>query len=219
MSNRSNGSGNSRSHPEKETDRLPQQPDFVVYDGGKASIEDAVRQILLAVGENPDREGLIGTPDRVARMYGELLDGYSQDVETLVNGALFDEQYGQGEMVVVADIEFSSLCEHHMLPFTGKAHVAYVPDGKVIGLSKIPRIVDMFAHRLQVQERLTNEIADAVEQAVGARGVMVVMEGQHACAALRGVKKHGVNMVTTARRGDFSTDPALRDEFYRLIGK
>lgn len=219
MTVRSNGSGNGKSHPEKEMDHLPERPDFVVYDASKAALEDAVRQILVAIGENPSREGLVRTPDRVARMYGEVLDGYTQDVDTLVNGALFAEEYGQGEMVVVADIEFNSMCEHHMLPFTGKAHVAYIPDGKVIGLSKIPRIVDMYAHRLQVQERLTNEIADTVEQVVGARGVMVVLEGQHACAALRGVEKHGMNMLTTARRGDFATDAALRDEFYRLIGK
>jgi GTP cyclohydrolase I len=132
---------------------------------------------------------------------------------------MFDVEYGEGEMVVVADIEYSSMCEHHMLPFTGKAHVAYVPGNKVIGLSKIPRIVDMFARRLQVQERLTNQIADAIEDAVEAVGVMVVIEGQHSCASLRGVKKHGVNMVTTAQRGEFRTNRDLRNEFYRLVGK
>ena len=184
-----------------------------------AAIEDAVQLILLNVGEDPERDGLLKTPHRVAKMYDEMLEGYQQDIETIVNGALFDVEYGEGEMVVVANIEYTSMCEHHMLPFTGKAHVAYIPRKKVVGLSKIPRIVDMFARRLQVQERLTNEIADALQDAVDAVGVMVVVEGQHSCAALRGVKKHGVNMVTTAKRGAFRTDAALRDEFYRLIGK
>jgi GTP cyclohydrolase I len=173
---------------------------------------------LLNVGEDPDRDGLLKTPHRVAKMYDELFEGYQQDIETIINGALFDVEYGEGEMVVVANIEYTSMCEHHMLPFTGKAHVAYIPRKKVVGLSKIPRIVDMFARRLQVQERLTNEIADALQNALDAVGVMVVVEGQHSCAALRGVKKHGVNMVTTAKRGEFRTNRDLRDEFYRLAG-
>ncbi len=183
----------------------------------KTEIENAVRQILLHVGEDPTRDGLLRTPHRVAKMYGELLEGYEQDVETLLNGALFDVEYS--EMVMVANIEYNSMCEHHMLPFVGTAHVAYIPRNKVVGLSKIPRIVDMFAHRLQVQERLTNEIADAIEDALDPLGVMVMMEGQHSCAALRGVKKHDINMVTTAKRGEFRTDANLRDEFYRLMGK
>ena len=153
-----------------------------------------------------------------ARMYAEMLEGYTQDLDSIVNGALFDVNYGSDEMVVVADIEYNSMCEHHMLPFTGTASVAYVPRDKVIGLSKIPRIVDMFAHRLQIQERLTNEIADAIADALDPLGVMVVVDGQHSCASLRGVKKHGVNMVTTAQRGQFKADRDLRDEFYRLIG-
>jgi len=185
----------------------------------RPAIEDAVRLILLNVGEDPDRDGLLRTPHRVAKMYDELLEGYRQDVETIINGAMFDVEYGEGEMVVVANIEYHSMCEHHMLPFTGKAHVAYIPRNKVVGLSKIPRIVDMFARRLQVQERLTNEIADALNEHLDPVGVMVVIEGQHSCAALRGVKKHGVNMVTTAKRGEFRTNRDLRDEFYRLIGK
>jgi GTP cyclohydrolase I len=185
----------------------------------KAAIEDAVRLILLSIGEDPNRDGLQRTPYRVAKMYGELLEGYNQDLETIVNGAEFDVEYGQDDMVVVADIDYSSMCEHHMLPFIGKAHVAYIPRDKVIGLSKIPRIVDMFARRLQVQERLTNEIADALVEAIDPVGVMVVVEGQHSCASLRGVKKHGINMVTTAKRGAFSTDKEQRDQFYRLIGK
>jgi GTP cyclohydrolase I len=185
----------------------------------KAAVEDAVYQILLNVGEDPERDGLIRTPHRVAKMYGELLEGYNQDVETVLNGAMFDVEYGDSEMVVVDNIEYSSMCEHHMLPFVGKAHVGYIPGEKVVGLSKIPRIVDMFARRLQVQERLTNEVADAIEQTIGAAGVMVVIEGQHSCAALRGVKKHGTNMTTTAKRGEFRQNRDARDEFYRLIGK
>lgn len=188
-------------------------------DDRHAAIEDAVRQILLNVGEDPERDGLLRTPQRVAAMYDELLEGYHQDVDSIINDALFDVQYGEGEMVVVADIEYNSLCEHHMLPLVGKVHVAYIPRSKVVGLSKIPRLVDMFAHRLQIQERLTNEIADAIQQALDPVGVMVVVEGQHSCASLRGVKKHDASMVTTARRGEFRTNRELRDEFYRLIGK
>lgn len=188
-------------------------------DNHHSAIQAAVRQILIHVGEDPERDGLQRTPHRVAKMYAELLEGYHQDVHTLLNGALFDVEYGEGEMVVVADIEYSSLCEHHMLPFVGRAHVAYIPRGHVVGLSKIPRIVDMFARRLQVQERLTNEIADALQEALDPVGVMVVVEGAHSCASLRGVKKHSTNMVTTAKRGEFRTNRELRDEFYRLIGK
>jgi GTP cyclohydrolase I len=184
----------------------------------QAAIEDAVRLILLNVGEDPNRDGLLKTPLRVARMYDEMLEGYRQDAETIINGAMFDVEYGEGEMVVVANIEYTSMCEHHVLPFTGQAHVAYIPRQKVVGLSKIPRIVDMFARRLQVQERLTNEIADTLQDHLDPAGVMVVIEGQHSCAALRGVKKHGVNMVTTAKRGEFRTNRDLRDEFYRLAG-
>ena len=139
--------------------------DLFVLDN-KAVIEESVRQILLSLGEDPERDGLIKTPHRVAKMYGELLDGYNKDIETVLNGAMFDVDYGEGEMVVVADIEYNSLCEHHMLPFTGKAHIAYIPRDKVVGLSKLPRLVDMFSHRLQVQERLTNEVADAIVEAL-----------------------------------------------------
>jgi len=185
----------------------------------ETAVRDAVSQILACLGEDPTRDGLRDTPRRVARMYGELLGGYEQDLDTIVNEAKFDVSYGAGEMVVASHIEYVSMCEHHMLPFTGKAHVAYLPKDRVIGLSKIPRIVDMFAHRLQVQERLTNEIADALEGAIDPGGVMVVLDGQHSCAALRGVKKHGMNMTTTAQRGAFRDDRGLREEFYRLLGK
>lgn len=185
----------------------------------EGEIEEAVFHILANIGEDPARDGLKRTPHRVAKMYAELLEGYGQDIETIINGAMFDVEYGDGEMVVVSDIEYNSMCEHHMLPFVGKAHVAYLPGEKVVGLSKIPRIVDMFARRLQVQERLTNEIANALVDSINPLGVMVVVEGQHSCASLRGVKKHGVNMTTTAQRGEFRTNRVLREEFYRLIGK
>ncbi len=181
----------------------------------QAGIAEAVRLILQYIGEDPSRDGLQRTPQRVAKMYGELLEGYDQDVQTIINGALFEVEY-EGEMVVVAEIPYTSLCEHHMLPFVGKAHVGYVPRRNVVGLSKIPRIVDMFARRLQIQERLTNQIADALKTHLDPLGVIVVVEGQHSCAALRGVKKHGVNMVTVAKRGLFRSDPASVDEFYRL---
>jgi GTP cyclohydrolase I len=223
---RSNGSSNGNGHRypfAHDHDDLIEVAESIAtheFDAvdSNAAIEDAVKLILLNVGENPDRDGLQRTPHRVAKMYAEMLEGYTQDVETIINGALFEVEYGEGEMIVVADIDYSSMCEHHMLPFTGKAHIAYIPRDKIVGLSKIPRIVDMFARRLQVQERLTNEVADALNDTLDPLGVMVVFEGHHSCAALRGVKKHGVNMVTTARRGAFRTDAALRDEFYRLAG-
>ncbi len=196
-------------------------PDYDPFEelNSEGGIEEAVRKILLHVGEDPNRDGLLKTPHRVAKMYGELLEGYHQNLEAVINGALFDVEYGEGEMVMVANIDYASMCEHHMLPFVGKVHVAYIPCKQVVGLSKIPRIVDMFARRLQIQERLTNEIADAIEEALDPMGVMVMVEGQHSCASLRGVKKHDVNMVTTARRGEFRTNPALRDEFYRLLNR
>ena len=215
--NAKNGNGHQRAGELFEIAERIATQEFQIVDP-RTAIEDAVRQILVNVGEDPNRDGLLKTPERVARMYEELLAGYAQDVEAIINGALFDVEYGEGEMVVVANIEYASMCEHHMLPFTGKAHIAYIPRDKVVGLSKIPRIVDMFAHRLQVQERLTNEIADALQAALDAVGVIVVIEGQHACAALRGVKKPDINMVTTAKRGEFRTNRDLRDEFYRLAG-
>ena len=215
---------NHRAHSGHNGHRPAAEPAYQLIDLNdaaqrKGALEDAVRQILTLVGEDPNRDGLLKTPHRVAKMYGELLEGYEQDLATVVNDAYFDVEYGEGEMVIVADIEYNSLCEHHMLPFVGKAHVAYIPRDKVIGLSKIPRIVDMFAHRLQVQERMTNEIADAIIEALDPVGVMVVVEGQHMCGSIRGVKKHEAGMITTAKRGEFRTNRELRDEFYRLIGK
>ncbi len=178
-------------------------------------IEEAVRTILASVGEDPQREGLLNTPQRVARMYAELLAGYTTDPVALVNNAMFQAEYD--EMVVVRDIEFSSLCEHHMLPFIGHAHVAYIPKGKIIGLSKIPRIVDMFARRLQIQERLTREIADFLTATVQPQGVGVVVEAMHMCSMMRGVKKEQARMVTSAMVGVFKRDPRTRGEFMEHI--
>jgi GTP cyclohydrolase I len=173
-------------------------------------IEEAVSDILYSIGEDPLREGLQKTPNRVARMYEEITVGYRTDPVKLINGALFDVDYD--EMVLVKDIEFYSMCEHHMLPFFGKAHVAYIPNGKVIGLSKIPRIVEMYARRLQVQERMTSEIAQFLQDTLQAKGVAVIVEGQHMCAMMRGVKKSETNMLTRKFLGQFKEDAALRLE-------
>jgi GTP cyclohydrolase IA len=177
----------------------------------------AVRQLLLAIGEDPTRQGLRETPDRVARMYTELLDGYWVDPVALVNDAVFEETYD--EMVIVRDIEFYSLCEHHLLPFLGRAHVAYFPRGKVIGLSKVPRIVDMFARRLQVQERMTRQIAEFIDNLLNPYGVAVVIEGLHLCATMRGVKKHDARMTTSAMFGAFRKNIATRQEFLENISR
>ena len=177
----------------------------------KSNIEAAVRSILGNVGEDPDRQGLLGTPDRIARMYDEVLGGYDVELEKLVNGALFDVAYD--EMIVVKDIEFYSMCEHHMLPFFGRAHVAYIPSEKVIGLSKIPRIVEMFARRLQVQERMTRQIADTIDEILNPQGVAVVIEGNHMCSMMRGVKKQEASMVTSAMQGCFKKSDKTRNEF------
>jgi GTP cyclohydrolase I len=175
------------------------------------TIEDAVGVILSEIGEDPSRQGLVKTPERVSRMYGELTAGYHTDPVALVNGALFDVDYD--DMVVVKDIEFYSMCEHHMLPFFGHVHVAYIPDGKVIGLSKIPRIVEMYARRLQVQERMTSEIAKFINELLHPKGVAVVVEGAHMCAMMRGVKKAEARMTTSAMLGAFKEDRQLRSEF------
>lgn len=180
-------------------------------------IERAVGTILQELGEDPAREGLLRTPERVARMFAELTSGYHIDPVALINGAVFTVDYD--EMVLVRDIEFSSLCEHHMLPFYGVAHVAYLPQGQVIGLSKIPRIVDMFARRLQVQERMTVEIADFVMQQTQAHGVAVVVEGAHMCSMIRGVKKANARMITSSMQGHFRTDPKTRAEFMSHISR
>ena len=181
------------------------------------AIRKAIHEVLQAVGENPDREGLRNTPDRVSRMYAELLSGYNADPEKIINGALFNVDYD--EMVLVRDIEFYSLCEHHMLPFLGRAHVAYLPKGKVIGLSKIPRIVDMYARRLQVQERMTRQIADVIQNTLEPYGVAVVVEAVHLCSMMRGVKKHGARMTTSAMHGAFRANLATRQEFLENIAR
>ncbi len=179
------------------------------------AIEDAARSILVAVGEDPDREGLQRTPIRIAKALTELLAGYRTDPSALINGALFDVEYD--DMVIVRDITYQSLCEHHMLPFLGRAHVAYIPNGKVIGLSKIPRIVDMFAQRLQVQERMTHQIAEFIDEVLQPKGVAVVMDGVHMCSMIRGVKKHGSGMTTSAMLGVFREDERTRAEFMAHI--
>lgn len=185
----------------------------LIHDDGveRAQVEAAVREILDSVGEDPQREGLLDTPKRVARMYDELLAGYRVDPVALMNDALFDVSYD--EMVIVRDIEYYSLCEHHLLPFLGRAHVAYLPGDKVIGLSKIPRIVDMFARRLQVQERMTRQIAEFLEDVLHPMGVGVVVEGAHLCSMMRGVKKTNARMTTSAMCGTFKDNPKTRQEF------
>ena len=177
----------------------------------------SVTELIKAIGEDPEREGLQRTPERVARMYSELLSGYSTDPDRFINGALFNITYD--EMVIVRDIEFYSLCEHHMLPFIGRAHVAYLPAGKVIGLSKIPRVVDMYARRLQVQERLTRQIADFLSEALQPQGVAVVVEAMHMCSMMRGVKKHDARMTTSAMHGAFRANLATRNEFLENIAR
>jgi GTP cyclohydrolase I len=174
-----------------------------------------VRAQLGLLGEDPAREGLLKTPDRVAAAMDWMTRGYRQTAEDVVGDALFTEDHEN--MVVVRGIEFYSMCEHHMLPFFGKAHIAYIPDGRVVGLSKLPRIVDVFARRLQVQERLTDQIAGAIEDVLHPRGVGVVIEASHLCMMMRGVEKQGSSTITSAVRGSFRTDPRTRDEFLALV--
>lgn len=180
-------------------------------------LEKAVTRMLEAFGENPNREGLQRTPERVAQMYHELLGGYREDPIAMINEALFDVSYD--EMVLVRDIEFYSLCEHHLLPFIGRAHVAYIPGERVIGLSKIPRVIDMFARRLQIQERMTRQIADFLDTVLRPGGVAVVVEGLHMCSMMRGVKKHDARMTTSAMLGMFRTNLATRQEFLDNISR
>jgi GTP cyclohydrolase I len=177
-------------------------------------IEKAVREILFAIGEDPDREGLLKTPNRVARAYGELMAGLHTDPREHLK-TVFHERYQ--EVVLLRDIEFHSLCEHHLLPFTGRAHVAYVPDGKVVGLSKLARVVEGYARRPQVQERLTTEIADALMEELNPIGAACVIEAVHTCMTIRGVKKHGSTMVTSELRGIFKENPASRAEILSLM--
>lgn len=181
------------------------------------AIEAATTQILKAVGEDPQREGLQKTPARVAQMYAELFSGYHTNPVAVINGAIFEVKYD--EMVIVRDIEFYSLCEHHILPFIGRAHVAYIPNGKILGLSKIPRIVDMYARRLQVQERMTRQIADLLRDLLKPQGVAVVVEATHLCSMMRGVKKHDARMTTSAMHGAFRANLATRQEFLDHISR
>lgn len=179
------------------------------------STEEVVKALLRNIGEDPTREGLLKTPSRVAEMYKFLTSGYTQDVNTVINGAIFIESYS--EMVIVKDIEFYSLCEHHLLPFYGKAHIAYIPNGKIIGLSKLPRIVEIFARRLQVQERMTQQIADTLYTHLQPLGVAVVIEAYHLCMIMRGVQKPGSMAITSAMLGAFRSDVKTRNEFLTLL--
>ena len=177
--------------------------------------EELYRELLVRVGEDPTRDGLLNTPKRMQKAMEFLTRGYQMDPDSVLHGALFEVDYD--EMVIVKDIEFYSMCEHHMLPFFGKAHVAYVPNGKVIGLSKIPRLVDVFARRLQVQERLTTDVADAIVDAIQPQGVAVIMEAQHLCMMMRGVEKQSSETVTSAMRGVFKEQIQTRNEFLSLV--
>lgn len=178
-------------------------------------MEDEIRRMLVAMGEDPDREGLRDTPRRVRKSLEFLTRGYKQDVSQIINGAIFSE--ASDDMVILKDIEFYSMCEHHMLPFFGKCHIGYIPRGKVFGVSKLARLVDMFARRLQLQERLTKQIADVIMEAVNPSGVGVVMEAQHLCMLMRGVEKQNSKMVTSAMLGSFRKEQATRMEFLNLI--
>ncbi len=181
-----------------------------------ARIEELTRELLVQVGENPEREGLLRTPHRVAKSWEFLTNGYRRDLKELLNDAVFHEDCS--EMVIVKDIEFFSLCEHHLLPFFGRAHVGYLPRGKVIGLSKIPRIIDMYARRMQVQERLTHEVALALKEVLDPAGVAVVMEARHMCMQMRGVEKQNSYATTSAMLGEFHDDSETRAEFMSIIG-
>jgi GTP cyclohydrolase I len=177
--------------------------------------QELYRELLVRIGEDPTRDGLLDTPERMEKSMAFLTHGYEMNVTAVLHEALFDVEYD--EMVIVKDVEFFSLCEHHLLPFFGKAHIAYVPNGKVIGLSKIPRVVDVFARRLQVQERLTTQIADAISEAIDPQGVAVILEAQHLCMMMRGVEKQHSATVTSAMRGVFKTQLQTRNEFLSLV--
>jgi len=178
-------------------------------------VQGLVETILNEIGENPEREGLVKTPKRVAKAYEYLTSGYHKDIHKVLNDAIFTENYD--EMVLVKDIDFYSMCEHHMLPFFGKVHIAYIPDGKIVGLSKLPRIVDVFARRLQVQERMTKEIADTINQYLKPKGVAVVSEAYHMCMMMRGVEKQNSSTTSSSMLGVFKEDPKTRLEFLSLI--
>ena len=178
-------------------------------------IEELITELLSLIGENPAREGINKTPQRVAKAWEFFSNGYKQDLESIINNAIFSEDYD--EMVTIKDIDFFSLCEHHLLPFFGKAHVSYIPDGKIIGLSKIPRLVEMYVRRLQVQERMTQQIAEALNSALSPKGVAVVLEGQHMCMQMRGVEKQNSYATTSFMTGLFRKDARTREEFLNII--
>ncbi|MEH2360682.1 GTP cyclohydrolase I FolE [Nostoc sp.] len=201
--------------PDRNTHNGRQADLFSPKEEQMEEMKDAVRTLILGVGEDPEREGLLKTPKRVAEAMRFLTSGYNQSLEELVNDAIFDE--GHNEMVLVRDINFFSLCEHHMLPFMGRAHVAYIPNQKVVGLSKLARIVEMYSRRLQVQERLTRQIAEAIQTILEPQGVAVVMEASHMCMVMRGVQKPGSWTVTSAMVGVFQEDHKTREEFFNLI--
>lgn len=180
------------------------------------SLEDAIRQILMAIGENPGREGLLDTPKRVAKAYEHLMSGYKQTPEEIIKTAIFHEECNH--MIIVRDIEVYSMCEHHMLPFFGKCHIGYIAQDRVYGVSKLARLVDCFSRRLQVQERLTQQIASSLMDPIDAEGVGVVIEAQHLCMMMRGVSKQNSKMITSAMLGSFRRENATRNEFLRLIG-
>lgn len=180
-------------------------------------LEQSVEKILAEIGEDPKREGLLRTPNRVAKAYKFMTKGYSEDIEKVLNNAIFNEHYD--EMVIVKDIDFYSLCEHHLLPFFGKCHIAYIPNGKIVGLSKLPRIVEMFSRRLQVQERMTREIGDMINKVLEPKGVAVVTEASHLCMMMRGVEKQNSVATASAMLGRFKSDEKTRTEFLKLIGK
>jgi len=193
--------------------RKPVRP--VANKNERETVEEHYKAIIQAVGEDPDREGLLRTPHRAAKAMQFLTQGYTQNLDALINEAVFTSS--NNEMVIVRDIELYSLCEHHLLPFLGRAHVAYLPNGKVLGLSKIPRIVDMFARRLQIQERLTQQIGNCIQEVTDAKGVAVVVEAKHLCAMMRGVEKQNSSMTTSMMLGRFRDDPRTRQEFLTLI--
>jgi len=181
------------------------------------SMEDLYRELMVSIGEDPTREGLVNTPKRAARAFEFLTKGYKEDIDLLINNALFESD--SSEMVVVRNIELYSICEHHLLPFIGKAHVGYIPNKKVLGLSKVARVVDAFARRLQIQEKLTKQIAETIQQYTGALGTAVVIEAQHLCMMMRGVQKQNSVMTTSCVLGEFHDDTATRAEFFSLINK